>query len=92
VEIAKEKLVTDKKGEWSENLDHDQVCLLKEQIEEVHVNAQKRSWSHEDAKKELLGWVLEVFEMLQEVRKRKQKKKTGYPSSVLKDIEGLSDI
>ena len=45
--------VGDKRGCWSENPDYDQVCLLKEQIEEIHVNAQKRSWGHEGAKKEM---------------------------------------
>jgi len=41
--------VGDKRGHWSENLDWDQVQLLKLQIEEIHENSRKRSWGNTEA-------------------------------------------
>ncbi len=45
----------DKKGDWSENLEWDEVQLLKLQIDEINENMAKRAWGHSDAKKEMGG-------------------------------------
>jgi hypothetical protein len=78
--------VGDKRGEWSENLDYDQVCLLKEQIEEIHVNAQKRSWGHEDAKKDLGNRAIRsaIVE-----KKKAEEKAIGSPTSVLGNTDAF---
>mmetsp|Transcript_22296 Transcript_22296/g.29161 ORF Transcript_22296/g.29161 Transcript_22296/m.29161 type:complete len:129 (-) Transcript_22296:372-758(-) len=77
--------VGDKRGEWSENLDYDQVCLLKEQIEEIHVNAQKRSWGHDGAKKDM--GTRAIKNVFTEKKKRESAPNTpqGSPTSVLMD-------
>lgn len=48
----------DKKGQWSENLDWDEVQCLKVQIEEITDNMNKRAWGHADAKKCMGGGVV----------------------------------
>jgi hypothetical protein len=54
--------VGDKRNHWSPNIEYDQVCLLKTQIEDIMLNSQKRSWGHEDAVKDMgKGIVKSVF-------------------------------
>ena len=45
--------VGDKRGQWSENLEYDIVCMLKAEIEAMQDNAVQRAWGNENAVKDM---------------------------------------
>jgi len=75
--------VGDKRGHWSENLDWDQVQLLKLQIEEIHENSRKRSWGHPEAVKDM--GTRKIRDAFEEKRKADEKK---IKDASIGDVEG----
>jgi hypothetical protein len=50
--------IGDKRGEWSENPEWDEVQFLKKQIDEIMENMQQRAWGKGEAKKCLGGGMI----------------------------------